>query len=58
MGKNLAHIHSASLTAIWWLSAQVHHDQLGAEMIYIERLLKKQFNIIIIHMMHIFQKLS
>lgn len=39
MGKNLAHIHPASLTTIWWLSAQVHHDQLGADMTYFERLL-------------------
>lgn len=58
MDKNLAHIHSA-LSTIWWLSAQVHCDQLGAEMTYFERLLKeKQFNVIIIHMMHIFHKLS
>lgn len=57
-GKNLAHIHSASLATIWWLSAQVYHDQLGAEMTYFEGLLKKtQFNITIIHM-HILQKLS
>lgn len=59
MGKNLAHVHFASLTTIWWLSAQVHHDQLGVEITYFERMLKKkQFSIIIIHMMHIFQKLS
>lgn len=42
MGKNLAHIHSASLTTIWWLSAQVHCDQLRAKITYFERLLKKK----------------
>lgn len=60
MGKNLAHIHFASLTTIWWLSAQVHYDQSGAEMTYFEShlLKKKQFNIIIIHMMHIFSEVK
>lgn len=61
VGKNLAHVHCARLTTIWWLSAQVYCDQVGAEMTYFERLLKKkknQFDIIIIHARHIFQKLS
>lgn len=60
MGKNLAHVHCASLTTIWWLSAQAHCDQVGAEMTYFEWLLKKkkQFSIIIIHIRHVFQKLS
>lgn len=42
MGKNLAHVHCASLTTIWWLSAQAHCDQVGAEMTYFEWLLKKK----------------
>lgn len=58
MGKNLAHIHSASLTTIWWLSAQVDCEQVGVEMSYFERQLKKlHFNIIIIRMVHAFQRL-
>lgn len=34
---SLAHAHFASLTAIRWLSAQMHCDQLGATMAYFQK---------------------